>query len=122
MQWLWWLTVGVVIGLAAGWTAGRMPVTPLAQSVGAFLVALAAGNELALWWELRHDRSSYWGFGVENVLCLAILGLTAAVLHIGLDRVGAQWFHPLGDHLPLLLGCLGGVWGTLLMACPVEVA
>jgi hypothetical protein len=99
--------------LAAGWTAERMPIPPLAQSVGAFLVALAAGNVLPLWWEFRHNGSGYFVFGVENVLYLAILGLAAAALHIGLDRVGTPWFHPLRGHLPLLLGCLGGVLGTL---------
>ena len=113
MQWLQSITVGVGLGLAAGWGAERIPLTPLVQSVGAFLAALAIGNVLPFWWEHRHAGSGYFVFGVDNVLYLAILGITAAALHMGLDRLATQWVHPLVSHPAVILGCVGGVWGTL---------
>ena len=119
-QWLQSITVGVGLGLAAGWAAERLPLTPLAQSVGAFLVALAVGNVLPLWWEYRHGGSGYFAFGVDNILYLAILGSAAAALHMGLDRLATQWVHPLISHPAVILACVGGVWGTASSAWAIN--
>jgi len=121
MGWFHVIAIGVILGLAAGSMAERVLVTALVQSVAAFLVALVVGNVSTLvWWTRGQAGSGYFGLGVENLLYLAILCIGAAALHVGLGRLGDVWFPFLSGHRAVILGCAGGLWGTLSSASAIK--
>jgi len=98
MQWFYAVLIGVALSLAIGWTAQFLPVVPLLRSVGAFMVALALGNvSVLVWWTRRQPGAGYYGFGLDNVVYLAIAFVVAAVLHSILGRLGTVWTPALGS-------------------------
>lgn len=117
MHWLQAIAIGVVLGLVTGWAAQRVLPTPLVQSVAAFLVALIIGNLSTLvWWERQQGGSGYFGFGIDNLVYLGILCVGAIAVHAGLTQLGTVWFPALGSYRAVILGCAGGLWGTLSSA------
>lgn len=120
MLWLQAVTIALAVGVAAGWGAGQLPIAPLAQSVAGFLVAMLVGNGWTLvWWTRRYCSGSYFGVGLDNLAYVAILGVGAAVLHAGLGSLGTVWIPALETHRAVVLGCAGGLVGTLSSAWAV---
>ena len=106
--------IGVGFGSAAGWIVEPVPSSPVVQSVVAFLIALVLANvSILVWWTRRLPGGGFYGFGIDNFVYLATACLVAAVVYIILGRISVLWTPSLVNHRAVVLGCVGGLWGTL---------
>ena len=113
MPWVYAAVAGSVLGVAMGYIAGRLPIAPILQSLGAAITAAVLGAlTVGLLWFLRPPQSRGVGLvaisiGPETLLFLVGLGVCVALLHIGLGLFSAS--RPaLALHRAVVLGCLGG--------------
>jgi hypothetical protein len=117
MTWVYAILIGVVVGLAIGYTAEQVPIAPIFQSVAAALIAMAvtAPAVMLLWfWLLPPPQSGGLGavsFGLGLPL-LGVLFVVPVALHVALGWAGG--ISPaLANHRAIVLGCAGGLCGAL---------
>lgn len=113
---LWSFLVAAALASACGVAAKALwPSSPL-STVGWSVVHAAAGYALVRWWGYRgFERLMHWLMGVMFVTVL----LCAALMRSDLLAVARGLFWPTvpTGSVPLLLGAMGGVGGSVTLLC-----
>ena len=104
--------LSLLLGGGAGYLLGRVPVSPLAQSLGAALLGWTAGALVGfvVWLQRSSQESGVAAVSVglvEGVTSIAVALVAAGVLHGLIGWVGA------GSLRPMLLGGVTGLVGAL---------
>ena len=113
--------LSLLLGGGAGYLAGRAPVSPLAQSLGAALLGWAAGALIGVvvWLQRSSQKSGVAAVSVglvEGVASIALVLVAAGVLHGVVGWVGAASLRP------MLLGAFAGLFGAFATRPNVALA
>ena len=106
------VTIGLVVGLATGLVAERVPARPLVQSAGAALIGtfLASVVAAALWllWPPVDAETLAVSLGLAEALITSVVViLLAAAVHALLESVGVT------THRAVIAGVLGALCGAI---------
>ena len=127
MPWLYAIVLGIVVGLAVGFIAERLPLHPLLRSIGRLRgdgprCNLSRGGLVP---EPERERQvgapSVFMSDTRSVLFLLASCVFIAALHrvLGRFQVSAP---TLARHRTVILGCLGGLCGALPTAWAMVVS
>ena len=118
MGWVLGAAIGIVFGVTVGFAAERLPIPAVARSLLATFVAMALGavaTAVALAMLPSRRGLAYYGFGTENLLPIAVLGVIVVGVHLLLGQL-VSIAPALANRRVVILACLGGLCGALSVA------
>ena len=119
------MLLGLTVGAAVGWAAGRVPAPSVLQSSVAVVCAAVVSTALVTYFALRRHGGSeagglFFGLGADNLVQLTLLALLGGVLHAALGRLPAD-MTALVEQRTILLGCAAGLYGGVSTARALRV-